>query len=86
MRRFSGADRRLELRSGTGLVLEGTELRLSYEDRSRTFVLRLASDLAGEHEVRVAGCSAFGCGRPHVFADELQDAVDRLTVLHVMSA
>lgn len=80
LRRRPRADRRLEFKAGTKLVVEGMEYVIRY-DMMWAFYLRLPG--RGE-EAKIRGSSAFGEGKPYVYADELQDALDRLIVQSVM--
>lgn len=82
-RRHSKENRRLEFKTGTPLRIEGTEYRIRYVDREWAFYLRLPG--RGD-EVKIRGSSAFGEGKPYVYADELQDALDRLIVQAIMEA
>lgn len=77
-RRHSERDRWLEFRSGTPLLVEGVEYRIRYEVGG--FRIRLPGDA---DEVRIRGGCA-GNGKPYVYAEELQGALDMLSVRAVM--
>ena len=67
--------------AGTKLAIEGLEYTIRYDDRPRLFYVR--SSIRDE-EVSLRGSCASGCGKPYVYAEDLQDALDLLAVRSVM--
>jgi len=83
LRSWSPLDRGLEFKAGTPLLVEGAQFSIRYEMKSGGFFLSLGH---GGPEAWIRGHSAFGEGKPYVFADELQDALDSLVVCEIMAA